>query len=123
MFVIAFQVFFMCLMCFACVLDISFECFLLFHTYVAIISFECFKSRSGCCACCNVRHFVVAVYCSCWGVMHGGKRCSRRAGHGKQGSVGEWHRQGLPVRASGASTGVKAGTGVRKRGSILTFER
>jgi hypothetical protein len=44
--------------------------FQLFHTYVASVSSECFKSRSEYCTCCNVIHPATTDCCSCLDAVH-----------------------------------------------------
>ena len=51
--------------------------FQLFRTYVAIVSFGCFKNRSGVLCMLQYEPIVVAA---CWGAVHGGERRSRHRG-------------------------------------------
>jgi len=97
---VVFQVFFMCFcMCFRRM----FRMFQLFRTYIAIVSFGCFKSRS---------EMLCMLQCKLPDAVHGEWHSGSLEGRGKHG---EWREQAPLVRAVGASAGVRHG------GSVQTF--
>ena len=79
--------------------------FQLFRTYIAIVSFVCFKSRTK---------MLCMLQCELPGAVHGGERRSKRGGGRKAGKHGEWREPAPPVRAVGASAGIR-------EGSVQTF--
>jgi hypothetical protein len=88
--------------------------FQLFRTYVAIVSFGCFKVDQGCCACCNVSHLPQLPTAAAEAPCMEGSGAAGVEGHGKQESVGEWRKRAPPMRATGT------GAGVWTRGSTRT---
>jgi len=88
--------------------------FQLFDTYVVIILFEYFKSRSEYCACCNVGPLVAAACCSCWAPCIEGSGVAALEGCGKRGGMAwaslacAYNRRGRPDARGGVRPNVLA---------------